>query len=120
MDKVINLKEKFSLFKDHWSPKILAEFNGQHLKIAKVKGEFVWHDHAHEDELFLVIKGQLNIAFKDRTIVLNEGELFVVPRGVEHKPFAEEECHILLIEPATIKHTGDVDHALTKKNSEFI
>lgn len=120
MNKVINLNEKFSLFKDHWSPKILTEFNGQQLKIAKVKGEFVWHDHANEDELFLVLKGKLNIAFKDRTIVLNEGEFFVVPRGVEHKPFAEDECHVLLLEPTSTQHTGEVKDMLTQNDQDWI
>ena len=95
MDKAINIIDKLNKFSDYWSPRIIAEMNDYQFKLAKVKGEFVWHDHAHEDELFLVIKGQLSIAFKDRTIVLNEGELFVVPRGIEHKPFAENECHIL-------------------------
>lgn len=120
MNKVINLKEKFSLFKDHWSPKILTEFNGQQLKIAKVKGEFVWHDHSNEDELFLVIKGKLNIAFKDRTIELNEGEFYVVPRGIEHKPFADDECHILLLEPSSTRHTGEVKDTITQNDQDWI
>lgn len=120
MNKVIKLSEKFELFNDLWTPKILTEFNGQQLKIAKVKGEFVWHDHSDEDELFMVIKGSLSIAFRDRTIELKEGELFVVPKGVEHKPFAEEECHLLLIEPASTKHTGEVEHKLTRNNPDFI
>jgi mannose-6-phosphate isomerase-like protein (cupin superfamily) len=98
----------------------LAEFNGQQLKIAKVKGEFVWHDHAKEDELFLVIKGSLSIAFRDKTIELKEGELVVVPKGVEHKPFAKEECHLLLIEPASIKHTGEIEHKLTRNKPDYI
>ena len=120
MNKVIKLSEKFELFNDLWTPKILAEFNGQQLKIAKVKGEFVWHNHADEDELFLVIKGSLSIAFKDKTIELQEGELFIVPKGVEHKPFAKDECHLLLIEPASLKHTGDIKHKLTQSNPDFI
>jgi mannose-6-phosphate isomerase-like protein (cupin superfamily) len=120
MNKRINLKEKFSLFNDLWTPKILDEFNGQQLKIAKIKGQFVWHDHADEDELFLVIKGTLYIEFREGSIQLNEGEFFVVPKGVEHRPYAEEECHLLLIEPGTTKHTGTVDHALTVNDQDWI
>ena len=120
MNTRINLKEKFSLFNDLWSPKILDEFNGQQIKIAKVKGQFVWHDHADEDELFLVIKGTLFIEFRDRTIQLDEGEFFIVPRGVEHRPFAGEECQLLLLEPASTKHTGSVDHTLTVKKADRI
>ena len=88
--------------------------------MAKVKGEFVWHDHANEDELFLVIKGSLSIEFRNKTIHLNEGELFVVPKGSEHRPFAQEECHLLLLEPSTTKHTGIVDHQLTVNDQEWI
>jgi mannose-6-phosphate isomerase-like protein (cupin superfamily) len=120
MDKPINISQKFSLFSELWTPKIIDAFNGQEIKIAKVKGEFVWHHHDDEDELFMVIKGKLSIAFRDRTILLKEGEFFIVPKGVEHKPFAEEECHILLIEPASIKHTGKVEHALTKNTKDYI
>ena len=120
MNKIINLKEKFSLFSELWNPKILDEFNGQQIKIAKVKGQFVWHDHADEDELFLVIKGCLTIEFRDRSIQLNEGEFFIVPKGVEHRPYAAEECQLLLVEPASTKHTGSVDHALTVKKADRI
>lgn len=120
MDEVINLNQKFSLFNEHWSPKILDEFNGQQLKIAKVKGEFVWHDHADEDELFLVIKGNLTIELKDKVVSINEGEIFVVPRGVKHRPYAKEECHVLLIEPSSTKHTGKVKHNLTVNKQEKI
>ena len=120
MNEVINLKEKYTLFNDVWTPKILADFNGQQLKIAKVKGEFVWHNHKEEDELFFVVKGELFIELKDKTVKIKEGELYIVPKGVEHRPFAKKECHILLIEPASIKHTGEVDHTLTKKNQDYI
>ena len=120
MNKVINISQKLSLFDELWTPKIIDEFNGQQLKLAKVKGEFVWHDHAKEDELFLVIKGKLTIEFKDRTVEINEGEIFVVPRGVKHKPFAEEETHLLLLEPSTTKHTGDVIDRLTVEKAERI
>ena len=111
--EIINLNEKFSLFSDHWSPKIVGELNGQEIKLARVKGEFVWHNHKEEDELFFIIKGELKIEFKEKTVVLKEGEMIIVPKGVEHKPIAEEEVLLMLFEPANIKHTGDVKHALT-------
>lgn len=116
----INLKEKLSLFNDQWTPKIIGELNGQHVKLAKLQGEFVWHDHINEDELFYVIKGQLIIELRDKTITLNEGDLYIVPRGVEHKPIAHEEVHIMLFEPAVIKHTGDVQHEITKEKLDWI
>lgn len=112
MEKV-NLNEKFNLFNDHWSPKIIGELNGQEVKLAKVKGEFVWHDHANEDELFFIVKGILKLEFRDKTIELHPGEMLIVPRGVEHKPIAEEEVWLMLFEPASTKHTGDVEHELT-------
>ncbi|GAA5033827.1 mannose-6-phosphate isomerase [Marivirga lumbricoides] len=118
--QVIKLSEKFSLFNDQWTPKIVGELNGQHIKLAKVQGEFVWHNHQEEDELFFVVKGKLNIAFKDKTLTLNAGEMLIVPKGVEHKPFAEEEVLLMLFEPAQIKHTGAIKHELTKDNSEWI
>ena len=108
MDKV-NLKEKFSLFSDQWSPKIVGELNGQQVKLAKVQGEFVWHAHEGEDELFLVVHGALAIRLRDREITLSEGEFFIVPRGVEHQPVAKEEAHILLFEPASTMNTGNVE-----------
>ncbi len=115
---VINLNQKFNLFQDQWSPKVVGELNGQHVKLAKLEGEFVWHDHKDEDELFMVIKGKLKIEFRDRMEEINEGEFIIVPRGVEHKPIAEEEVWIMLFEPAAIKHTGDVEHELTVKEYE--
>ena len=108
MDR-INLAEKFALFEEHWSPKILAEANGQLVKIAKGYGEIVWHSHDAEDELFLVLKGVLIIRFRDRAVTLGPGEMLVVPKGIEHAPYAEEETHILLIEPRSTAHTGDVN-----------
>lgn len=120
MNEVIKLSEKFTLFNELWTPKILDEFNGQQIKIAKVKGDFVWHNHANEDELFLVIKGELSIELKEKTISLKEGEFYIVPKGIEHRPFANEECHILLLEPSTTKHTGEVDHSLTNNNQDFL
>lgn len=117
---VINLNEKFNLFKEHWKPKIIGELNGQEVKLAKVKGEFVWHEHKDEDELFFVIKGKLHIVFENKTVELNEGEMIIVPKGTQHKPFAEEEVFLLLFEPKTTKHTGEVKHALTVDKAEKI
>ena len=106
--QTINLKDKFLKFSEHWSPKIIAQMNDYHFKLAKVQGEFVWHDHPETDEAFIVIGGKLEILFRDGQVTLNEGEMYVVPKGVEHKPVAEEECHILLIEPAGTINTGNV------------
>lgn len=113
MEKV-NLSEKLSLFNDYFNPRIAAELNGQQVKLAKLKGEFVWHKHDAEDELFLVIKGSLRIELREKTITLNEGELLVVPRGVEHKPIADEEVQVLLFEPASTLNTGDRENELTR------
>jgi mannose-6-phosphate isomerase-like protein (cupin superfamily) len=112
MEKV-NLREKLGLFSDHWNPRVVGELNGQHVKLAKFKGAFVWHDHTDEDELFLVLRGSFQMEFRDKTVMLNEGEFIVVPRGVEHRPVAEHEVEILLFEPAQIKHTGNVESDLT-------
>lgn len=117
---VINIAEKFSLFSDHWSPKRIGELNGQQVIIAKVKGEFVFHHHEDEDELFMVIKGQLTIELRDQSVVINPGEFYVVPKGVEHKPIATEETHILLFEPMSTKHTGDVQSNITVDSYEEI
>ena len=108
MEKV-NLAEKFGLFDEHWSPRIVGELNGQYVKLAKLKGEFLWHRHEAEDEMFLVVRGQLVIKLRNRDVVLNTGEFLIVPRGVEHCPAAEEECHVLLFEPVATAHTGDVE-----------
>lgn len=107
MEKV-NLAEKLSLFDAYWSPKLVGELNGQYVKLVKIKGEFVWHHHEAEDELFLVLQGRLVIQLRDRDVTLDAGEFFVVPRGVEHKPVAEEEAHVLLFEPASTLNTGNV------------
>src|SRR4051812_49232241 len=104
----INLVEKFSCFNDQWSPKIVADLNDSHVKLAKVQGEIVWHAHAKEDELFMVTKGELIIELRDGRIMLTHGEFVVIPRGVEHRPVAQEEVHVVLIEPKGIRHTGDV------------
>jgi len=106
--KKINLVEKLALFEEHWSPKIVAELNGHHVKLAKLKGEFVWHRHDSEDELFLVLEGRLRIELRDGEVSLERGELFIVPKGVEHKPVAREEAHVLLLEPVTTVNTGTV------------
>ncbi len=118
--KAINLDEKFALIPEYFVPKIIAEHNGHHVKITKIKGEFVWHDHENEDELFIVLEGRLTIQFRDENVVLKPGELFVIPRGTEHRPVAEEETHILYIEPVGTKHSGEVDSELTKHEFEWI
>jgi mannose-6-phosphate isomerase-like protein (cupin superfamily) len=107
MEKV-NLEEKFALFDEYWSPKLVGELNGQNVLLAKLKGEFVWHHHAAQDEMFLVVKGRMVIQLRDREVPLEEGEFFVVPRGVDHKPVAGEEVHVLLFEPKGTAHTGKV------------
>ncbi|MCK6538440.1 MAG: cupin domain-containing protein [Anaerolineales bacterium] len=116
----VNLQGKLSKFSEYWSPKIIAQMNDYHFKLAKVQGEFIWHDHPETDEVFLVVKGQLDIRFRDGMITLNEGELYVVPKGVEHKPVAEQECHILLIEPAGTVNTGGVVNEKTAPNDVWI
>lgn len=118
--EIVNIKEKFNLFNEHWSPKIIGQLNGQDVKIAKLQGEFVWHNHKDEDELFYVIKGTLQIEFRDKTSTLNEGDMLVIPKGVEHKPIAKEEVWVLLFEPSNIKHTGEVKHELTKETFDKI
>ena len=117
---VINLQKKFGLFSDLWSPKKIGELNGQQILVAKIKGEFVFHKHDDEDELFMVIKGQLTMELKNRTLTVNPGELFTVPKGVEHKPIAREETHLLLFEPLGTKHTGDVMADITVETYEEI
>ncbi|MDB2385064.1 cupin domain-containing protein [Polaribacter sp.] len=117
---VINIQEKFSLFSDQWSPKKIGELNGQQILLAKIKGEFVFHKHDNEDELFLVKKGVLEMHLQDKIITINEGEFYIVPKGVEHKPVAKEEVHILLFEPLSTKHTGDVVADITVANYEEI
>lgn len=116
--EVISLQEKFDLFSDHWSPKIIGELNGQQIKLAKVKGEFVWHNHQNEDELFFVVKGRLKIAFAGKTVEVGEGEMLIVPKGVEHKPIAEEEVLLMLFEPIGTRHTGNVKSEMTVEKYE--
>ena len=119
MEKV-NLANKFSLFEDHWSPKIAGEINDSYLKLVKFKGEFVWHHHEAEDELFLVVKGRFLVKLRDRDIWLEEGEFVIVPRGVEHKPIAEEEALVLLLEPKSTLNTGNVRDEKTVAGLERI
>ena len=104
----INIADKFSLFSDHFSPKIVGELNGQHVKLVKFKGPFIWHHHDHEDEMFYVVRGHFDMEFRDKTITIHEGEFIIVPRGVEHRPNAIEEVEIMLFEPATTLNTGNV------------
>ena len=118
--KVINLREKFGLFTDLWNPRIVADLNENFVKLAKVQGEFVWHRHDDEDELFLVVHGRLTIHLRDRSVELGEGDLCVVPRGVEHLPVAEREAHILLLEPKTTRNTGQVQDERTRERLERI
>ena len=111
----IKIKEKYQKFNDYWKPRVIAELNDQQVIIAKVKGEFIWHDHKEEDELFHVVKGKLRMEFRDKIVEVNEGEMIVVPKGVEHRPVAEEETWLLLFEPLSTKHTGEIDSELTVK-----
>jgi mannose-6-phosphate isomerase-like protein (cupin superfamily) len=116
----VNLSEKLASFRDHWKPKIVGELNGQQVKLVKFTGEFVWHHHEHEDELFLVVKGRFRMELRDRHVWLEEGEFLVVPRGVEHRPVAEEEAHVLLFEPASTLNTGNVRNERTVAELERI
>ena len=115
MDKV-NLTEKFSQLTEHYSPKIAGELNGQMVKLVKFKGPFVWHHHDNEDELFYVVKGSFDMEFRDKTVTINEGEFIIVPRGVEHRPNAKEEVHVVLFEPGTTLNTGNVMNEMTIEN----
>ena len=116
----VNLLEKLAQFGEHWSPKIVGELNGQHVKLVKLLGEFVWHHHEDEDELFLVVEGRLRMEFRERSEWVEEGEFIVVPRGVEHRPVAEEEASVLLFEPVDTLNTGNVTDDLTKTELERI
>jgi len=118
--KKINLEDKLSKFSEHWSPKVIAEMNDYQFKLVKIEGEFVWHDHPDTDEVFIVIEGTMKIEFEDRTIELNEGEMLVVPKGVRHKPYAEEECKVMLVEPRGVVNTGDTGDELTADNDVWV
>ncbi len=118
--KKVNIDEKLKTFSDYWNPRVIGELNGQFVKAVKLKGEFVWHHHDVEDELFLIIKGTLRMEFRDRVEEVNEGEFIIVPRGVEHRPVANEEVHLLLFEPASTLNTGNVENEKTRKKLERI
>jgi len=113
MNEKVTLAEKLASFSEHWVPKVVGELNGQYVKVVKFKGEYVWHRHADEDELFLVLRGRIRIELRDRTVTLEEGEFFIVPRGVEHKPAADQTAHVMLFEPAATRNTGNVQHEYT-------
>jgi mannose-6-phosphate isomerase-like protein (cupin superfamily) len=116
----INIAEKLALFSDHWNPRIVGELNGQHVKLVKFQGEFVWHKHDNEDELFYVLDGQFNKEFRDKTVELKAGEFLIVPRGVEHRPVAAQEVAVMLFEPNTTLNTGDTKGELTRETLEKI
>ncbi|MCF8450909.1 MAG: cupin domain-containing protein [Taibaiella sp.] len=119
MDKIC-IAEKLGLFADHWNPRIVAELNGQHVKLAKFKGEFVWHKHDDEDELFYVLEGSFCMQFRDKNVALNKGDMLVVPRGVEHRPVAKEEVSVMLFEPAATVNTGNAGGELTREKLDTI
>jgi mannose-6-phosphate isomerase-like protein (cupin superfamily) len=119
MEKV-NIAHKLSLFDDHWHPRIVGELNGQHVKLVKLVGPFIWHHHEREDEMFLVVKGRLRMEFRDRSVWLEEGEFLIVPHGVEHRPVAEQEVHVMLFEPASTVNTGNVEGEMTVTEIERI
>ena len=117
---VVNFTEKFNLFSDLWSPKVIAEMNDYQFKLVKIQGEFVWHDHGHTDEVFILLEGSMNIEFEDRTITLNAGEMQVVPKGTRHNPFAENECKVMLVEPRGVINTGETEDDLKADNDVWI
>ena len=118
--KALNFEEKFSRFTEHWFPRVIAEMNDYQLKLVKVQGEFVWHKHPETDEVFIVINGVLSIEFRDGKVTLKSGEMFVIPKGVEHRPVAKKECKMMLIEPKGVVNTGDTGGQLTAENAAWI
>ena len=116
----INFKEKFSRFDKHWSPRVIAEMNDYQFKLVKVQGEFVWHDHPETDEVFIVVEGSLDIEFRDGKVTLESGEMFVIPKGVEHKPVAKNECRVMLVEPKGVVNTGNAGGELTAENNIWV
>lgn len=118
--KPINFEEKLSRFSEHWAPKVVARMNDYQFKVVKLQGEFVWHRHDHTDEVFIVLDGEMSIAFREGSVALKAGEMFVVPRGIEHKPFAEVECKVLLVEPAGTVNTGDAGGEMTAEDDVWI
>ena len=120
MTDKVNLEEKFSLFRSHWQPKIVGELNGQHVKLVRFQGEFLWHKHDAEDEMFLVLGGEFDMEFRDRTVRVREGEFLIVPKGVEHRPVAEKEARVMLFEPVSTVNTGDAGGPRTVSSPERI
>ena len=118
--KKINFSEKLSEFSDHWSPKVIAEMNNYQFKLVKIEGDFIWHNHADTDETFIVLEGSMFIELEDETVELNEGEMYVGPRGVNHRPYALEECKVMLVEPRDVLNTGNINNDLTASNDEWI
>jgi mannose-6-phosphate isomerase-like protein (cupin superfamily) len=118
MIEKVNVAEKFKAISDYWNPRIVGDLNGQLVKLVKLKGEFVWHHHENEDEMFLTVKGTLKIEFRDKNVLLKEGEFLVIPRGIEHRPLAQEEAHVLLFEPASTLNTGNVRNERTRDKLE--
>ena len=116
----INFKDKFSKFSQHWQPKVVANLNDYEIKLVKLKGDFVWHQHEQTDEAFFVLKGAIQIEVENHTVSLNEGEMLVVPKGVRHKPYADEEAEVMLIEPKDIRNTGNIENDLTAPNDDWI
>ncbi|MCG8327744.1 MAG: cupin domain-containing protein [Chitinophagales bacterium] len=116
----ITIVDKLNSFTDHWNPRIVGELNGQHVKLAKLKGEFVWHSHENEDEMFLVLEGWFNMEFRDKTVRLEKGDFIIVPRGVEHRPVAPEEASVMLFEPSSTLNTGEIQNELTKSDLDWI
>jgi mannose-6-phosphate isomerase-like protein (cupin superfamily) len=120
MNMPINLKSKFELFSEHWSPKVIAEMNDYQFKLVKIQGQFIWHEHKDSDEVFIVIEGSMGIQFKDRTVELSAGEMIVVRKGKQHKPFASEECKVLIVEPRGVVNTGDSGGNLTAQDDVWV
>jgi mannose-6-phosphate isomerase-like protein (cupin superfamily) len=118
--KPINIKDKLAKFSDQWSPKIISQMNNYHFKLVKFRGEFIWHKHDDTDEVFIVLNGKMSIDFRDGKVIMKRGELFVVPKGVEHKPYAEKECKVMLVEPAGTINTGDTGGDLTAEDNVWI
>ena len=120
MNQPINFQNKLELFSEHWSPKVIAEMNDYQFKLVKIKGEYTWHNHADTDETFIVLEGSMGIEFRDRTVQLSEGEMIVVPRGEEHKPFAKDECKVLLVEPKRVINTGETGGEFNADNDVWL
>ena len=120
MTTKINLKSKFDKFHEQWSPKIIAEMNDYQFKLVKIKNEFIWHQHEHTDEVFIVIEGKIGIEFENETIEINEGEMIVIPKGKQHRPFAKQEAKIMLIEPKGVVNTGNIESEITAPSDQWI